>query len=369
MKRKLLSLIVLCTTSLASAPPEDVGCDYLPEIETDEAADPALSGSDLIDLESMANDFVLETKRIVIPEYPDAYNPSILRWQGTLLLSFRIYDPKTRFANQIGLIRLDDQMNPAGQPQVLEIRSKDPFAISKRQDPRLVSAGNRLYIVYNNVLQDRRHPEIRRMVVAEVSFDGQNYNAENPDSIVYFDQEIQARSEKNWVPFEYEGQMLFARSINPHWILRPFHGCSSCQTIASSRGRIQWYWGDLRGGTPAFLIDDEEYLAFFHSSTYLPTVHSHGKTVQHYFMGAYTFSRKPPFAITRISSEPIVGKNFYIGQEYTTWKPLRVVFPGGFVLDDRFIWIAYGRQDHEVWIVKIDRKMLLESLVPVLPRG
>ena len=117
------------------------------------------------------------------------------------------------------------------------------------------------------------------------------------------------------------------------------------------------------------MLIDGEYLAFFHSSTYMSTVHSKGRVIQHYFMGAYTFAAEPPFELTRISPEPIVGKDFYKGREYTTWKPLRVVFPCGFVFNDRFIWIAYGRQDHEVWIAKLDKKKLFDSLIPVRPKS
>ena len=83
----------------------------------------------------------------------------------------------------------------------------------------------------------------------------------------------------------------------------------------------------------------------------------------HYFMGAYTFSAKPPFQITRISTEPIIGKNFYNGPAYTTWKPLRVVFPTGCLMDEDFIWVTYGRQDFEIWVAKFDKQALLESLV------
>jgi hypothetical protein len=50
-----------------------------------------------------------------------------------------------------------------------------------------------------------------------------------------------------------------------------------------------WNYGELRGGTEAKLVGDE-YLAFFHSQG---TVHSRFSMT--YWMGAYTFSREPPF--------------------------------------------------------------------------
>ena len=85
----------------------------------------------------------------------------------------------------------------------------------------------------------------------------------------------------------------------------------------------------------------------------------------HYFMGAYTFEKYPPFAITAISPEPIVADTFYKGPMHASWKPLRVIFLGGFVYNRSFIWVVYGRQDHEIWVVKLDKEKLLNSLTPV----
>ena len=84
----------------------------------------------------------------------------------------------------------------------------------------------------------------------------------------------------------------------------------------------------------------------------------------HYFRGAYTFSRHPPFEGTAVSPQPIVGKGFYHGPIYERyWGSVRVVFPCGFIYDENYLWVSYGRQDHELWIAKLDKKKLLESLV------
>lgn len=87
--------------------------------------------------------------------------------------------------------------------------------------------------------------------------------------------------------------------------------------------------------------------------------------MQHYFMGAYTFAAQPPFELKRISPAPVIGKNFYNGPKYKTWKPLIVVFPGGIVEEKDHFLVAYGRQDHEIWITKIDKTGLLDSLICV----
>jgi predicted GH43/DUF377 family glycosyl hydrolase len=146
--------------------------------------------------------------------------------------------------------------------------------------------------------------------------------------------------------------------------LRPLPGTNSCETLATTKGNTSWDWGVIRGGTPALKIDGH-YLAFFHSSKLIKTVQSEGKNITHYVMGAYLFDEEPPFAITHISPEPIIGKDFYNGPAYKTWKPLRCVFPCGYVHDSRHIWVVYGRQDFEIWVAKIEKDSLFESLIPV----
>lgn len=336
---------------------------YNPPIN--EPADPQASPiTPLVDLEDRAQSFVLKTKKIDIPEYPNAFNPSIIRWRGSLLLCFRIYGPNGS-TNRIGLTWLDEEFNPIGQPQELNILVNDPFSRTKRQDPRLIAIGDRLFIAYNNVLARIPQREIRRMLIAEVFFNGEGFFADNPECLIHFEGENDLRSEKNWVPFVYNHHLLLSYSINPHRVLHPLlFGTGECNTVASASASIPWKWGDLRGGTPA-LLEGDEYLAFFHTCKSMSTVHSQGKNIPHYFMGAYTFSAHPPFDITRVSPEPIVGKDFYHGRAYKTWKPLHVVFPGGFVSDDHYIWIAYGRQDHEIWIAKLNKAALFQSLVPV----
>ena len=67
-----------------------------------------------VNLEEAPHSFVLETKQISIPEFPKAFNPSILRWEGKLLLSFRnIANPKDSYnSSEIGLIWLNDDFEP-----------------------------------------------------------------------------------------------------------------------------------------------------------------------------------------------------------------------------------------------------------------
>jgi predicted GH43/DUF377 family glycosyl hydrolase len=325
------------------------------------------------DLENMAQDFILETKKIEIPEHPYAFNASIVRWQGSLLMSFRIIiseqDNRLDFIgsgethSRIGLIWLDEDFRPISQPQLLEMNQT--HTPSRAEDARLIIVDNQLYIIYSNNEDEVITEGGFRVYVAQLEQNGSTFTLKNQECLDSFEGQSPHRREKNWVPFNYNGHLTLAYSLSPHRIFHPLLGRGKCQTIALSDGQIHWSWGELRGGTPALKIDNQ-YLAFFHTVTHIATQHSHGKVIPHYFMGAYTFSLEPPFQITHISQEPIIGKGFYKGAIYKPyWHPVRVIFPCGFIFDDSYIWITYGRQDHEIWISKLDRKKLFQSLTPV----
>jgi len=320
-----------------------------------------------VDLENMAQEFVLETKHIHIPGYPNAFNTSMVRWGDHILMSFRDipYPILNIFNSRLGLIILDKDFNPVGKAQILDNESMFDLIPSRAEDGRLVYIGDRLYLVYSDCKTKLASRGGFRVYITEIVCNKGYFFAKNVECLAYFENEGQHRREKNWTPFDYKGDMLLSYSLHPHLVFRAIIGTSTCETVSLTKGNIDWDWGDLRGGTPGMLIDGQ-YLSFFHSSKNMSTLHSHDKEIAHYFMGAYTFSPEPPFEITGLSPEPIVGINFYKGKEYKPyWKPVKVVFPCGYIFDEKYIWITYGRDDHETWVVKLDKVGLLNSLVPI----
>ena len=107
---------------------------------------------------------------------------------------------------------------------------------------------------------------------------------------------------------------------------------------------------------------NEEYLAIFHSGKpFVSGASITNEVLWHYVMGAYTFSANPPFNITGISPLPINEKSFYIKSD----NPKRVIYPGGFIIKDDDIYVAYGKDDAEIWIAIINKTKLLSTLRPV----
>lgn len=331
------------------------------------------------DLEEISQDFFLEIKKITLPNYPHAFNPSIIQWKGRWLMSFRLVSHPEEVSSvfsatesDIGLIYLDDELNPVGNPQFISLdhpKMKRPHILA--EDARLIVKGGCLYVVYSGNKEEIIEDSGFRVYVAQLDSDKDGFFVVHNECLSSFEGANPERREKNWTPFIYESDLLLSYGLFPHRIFRPYlDGSEHCETIANSLPSFIWEWGELRGGTPAVKLDENYYLGFFHSSTWLKTVHSGNKRIPHYFIGAYLFSSTPPFEIKYISPEPIIGRDFYHGSTYEPyWHPVCVVFPCGIIVNEKDVWVTYGRQDHEIWIAKLDKKKLLKSLIHVSTCG
>lgn len=313
-----------------------------------------------MDLDSISQDFVIEVKKIEIPGFPDAFNPSIIPWNKGILMSFRFRDPLTTITDPIGLVILDEELKVREGPFVLNRRTRSIIDKSTTQDPRLTLVNGVPFVAFSKkfFLESVLY---NRMAVAPLEHNACEFFIDEPPLIEDFDIAVKKNVEKNWVPIGVEDRLLLGYSINPHHLLNFDTDSASWKTVAYTEASINWPWGELRGGTPAVKIG-EEYLSIFHSSIVMKTKQSQDKKIAHYFMGAYTFSSQPPFQLTGVSAKPIVHRTFYNGPMHNTWKPLRCVFPCGIMIHNDQVWVSYGRQDHECWIAKIDVNLLLKSL-------
>ncbi|NNM43787.1 MAG: hypothetical protein HKM07_05540 [Chlamydiae bacterium] len=326
------------------------------------------------DLEIHTQEFVVQTKLIQIVNHPHAFNPSIIRWNGGILLCFRELDDWQK--SYLGLVWVDEAMRPISPVQMLSTEVESGF-----EDVRLVAVQDKLYIVYSGTpsnppkLENDKKKLIGssgynvRIRAAELVYD-KEFSVHNDESFIIFDGENPNRPEKNWVPFEHNGELLFSYSLSPHKVLRPIWGTGRCETVSPGDYKIESHLGELRGGTPGILLENGKILSFFHTQKHMESRHSLGQPTPHYFMGAYLYSSDMPFEITHISPEPIVGPGFYNGRFYKPhWHSVNVVFPGGFIMQEsdgkKYAWVLYGRQDHEIWAAKIDVDNLLKSLVEV----
>jgi len=186
-----------------------------------------------------------------------------------------------------------------------------------------------------------------------------------------------ARSEKNWTPFNFNGTTHYVYSISPEHVV-----LAADQLIAQNVQRVKiaytsphpssslknWKWGEMRGGSPAVLIDSPHgprLLTLFHSQARI-----HLKTVKTYFFGAYLFLPHPPFNITHITPEPLVPKGDFYNSSAAGWaygNLDHVVFPMGLVAlkaSQDAVVASVGLNDARCYLLELRLSALFRLMAP-----
>ncbi len=309
---------------------------------------------------------VIDTKKITFDRFRDAFNPSLAKWGEHFLLSFRYCPDRAQqsWLSEVWVVLLDGSLEPITEPQKLNSRSKNSKTPSQIEDARFFTFRDRLFLIYNDNIDEIffDHSKRRDMFFSEIFFSEGQFQLSAPLKLYSEEKYNTSLQQKNWIPFEWRNDLYFIYSIQPHEILVPNLKNGVCFSFHKTQTPFQWIYGALRGSSNAQLVDGE-YLAFFHSSTRTRSPASGDWKLWHYFMGVYTFSAEPPFAITRMIREPIMSPDFYT----SSYREKRVIFPGGFVVEGPHIYVAYGKDDCEIWIATLDKEELKKHLIPVTP--
>lgn len=321
-----------------------------------------LSGT-AYDLITDFDQLVVGNTQIQLHDYPHAHNPSLIKTEHGLLLVFRyIPDWSQSWISYIGVVFLNESFKPISRPQLLHTRTAKSKTPSQSEDARIFSYQGNLYLIFNDNI-DVIHPsriDRRDMFIAKLTYANGQFSLSTPLKLIHKKKYLETFWQKNWSPFVWQDQILISYLFSPHEIIKPDMGSGSCLPIHTTNPPMKWKWGQMKGGTPAQLVDGE-YLAFFHSWCYMTSHATQDKEAVHYYMGAYTFSPNPPFAITKMTPYPITTHGIYDETKFEK----KVVFPGGFVVSDPYIHVAYGRDDGEIWIATLNKNLLKKVLIPL----
>lgn len=370
MRKKLFSLLtILCGyhSTLIGNDYESTDCASWPDLVAvswfNEEAFSNYSHDAYVDItspSSLSKNIVTTTKRIYFPNYPGAHNPSIVEYEDGYLMTFRNFPDRYGqcWISTIGIVRLNKSFDPISQPEFLDTRFADKRTPSQSEDARIISYNGKLYVIYNDNMEVTRPStwDRRDMYIAEILRVNDHFVLSTPLKLCHLNKYHGVLWQKNWNPFVWNDMLLLSYTLNPHEVVFPDLNTGVCQPVYETRKGIQWNLGPLRGSGQALLVDGE-YLGFFHSGTVTDSPVGHN--MWHYFMGAYTFSADPPFEFTKISTVPIDAPGFYWKSGYDK----RVIYPGGFVVSGSTIYLAYGKDDCEMWIATIDLKALKNSMV------
>ncbi|MCB1118521.1 MAG: hypothetical protein KDK65_01020 [Chlamydiia bacterium] len=304
-------------------------------------------------------------RTVVIPGHEKAYNPSIIPYGDKILMAFRV-DSGGGWISQpikMGVVLLDREFHVVGDPQILEIPSLLQDGEANYEDPRLIWCEGKVKLICNEMqcIGGRFFHEMRLFTLEP---EGELFRVSEAKRLLPPERYLPLTQQKNWVPFTHQGQLYLSYNVNPHEVLCHLPHTEQCPSFAVSNYHTPWKWGRMRGGTPAIQVDGE-YLAFFHSSFMDRSPYSGYRVMRHYFVGAYTFAKDPPFQVQKVSRSPLSFGGLY---KYYGEAPRVVLFPCGLIVEGDTLFVSCGRNDNEVVILEIDRSSLYRSMVPVKQR-
>lgn len=247
------------------------------------------------------------------------YNGSLMRWRGELLLAYRSGWENSR----VRLATLDEQLQPTRD---VELNLAHPQAKDGQEDPRLFVWRRKLCVSYLGATR------VTSGYATKQLFAVLNSNLE-VESISYPWYAGSKPVEKNWVYFDWQGELFAFYSTAPSKILHVKDRTS--QVFAEVKVKTPWNAGHIRGGTSPIRVGSE-YWHWFHGAHDSGDLLSGG--FRTYSIGVAAFEARPPFRLTRITPAPL-----FLGERSCSNKA--IVFPAGAMLDNGEWRISAGVHD------------------------
>jgi len=172
------------------------------------------------------------------------------------------------------------------------------------------------------------------------------------------------RAEKNWIPFEWRGELHFVYSISPHAVMKVHYdeetgaptGCGS--HILSSHlplVRLQKEHPEyvISGSGQAVFIDHPSSTPHLSSSHFLALFHVKRPSTKEYGHFAYRFSDRPPFQVLQVSAQlPLRALASEDDDGQTAFA-----FASGLAMQDGVVVVTYtaGDRDSRVLLLTLEK--------------
>ncbi|WP_343583250.1 hypothetical protein [Herbaspirillum sp.] len=254
-------------------------------------------------------------------------------------------------AGEIWMVRVDQDLQPAGEPFQL---------IPEGEDPRLLLVGDRLFLFY--VYVDRSaQGEIIGTTIALAELNWQcGFELvhhvklpQNPLGAGKKPDNSMLGYEKNWVPFFIDLNTIGILYSHSPWIVLELSIAGTPANWnfgATHQGQgVEWGYGEIRGGSVPIPYGNDEYITFFHSSA-----KTGGKKI--YYGGACIFSRRAPYSPRHFTPLPLTTSPFKSGSDKHGWylgQP--IIFPLGVAFNE-------NRSSYEILCSLDDSSICLYSV-------
>lgn len=269
-----------------------------------------------------------------------AYNPSIIRFRGKLLMSFRFHEASLK--TKLGLAELDDNFNVTNA-EILDLDEDETLSL---EDGKLYAWKGELWLMF--VVSNWPNLPASQVKICKL------YKPDHwrfSDKEQYFLPDRQT-FEKNHQPIIHDDVFNIVYRSNQkedgntteltQVIYSPFEK-REMKTPA-----LRWAYGEVRGGTVP-LPYEGRMISFFHSSldNFPP------QNPRCYFVGAVLRKAEPPFQMLAISKRPILRGSEVGGDESRFHWKSQVIFPLGAIEHEGGWLLSCGQNDSASILVKV----------------
>lgn len=266
-----------------------------------------------------------------------AFNASIVRYNGQLLLAYR----EAQHRSRLFVAELDDNYKAL---RVHKVKIDHERATIGQEDPRLFIHRGKLHLMFVGVDPFDEHTYGIRANVLYARLDDRF----QPEAVYYPHYANRSVWEKNWAFFSHDDRLYCVYEIKPHTVFeieedRIVH-------VYQTPTPHPWEGGHLRGGSAPHRVGDS-YYHWFHGRVGAGT-----GTI--YNTGLYRFRAEPPFAVEAMTREPIqwADPNSRVG------ATAAVVFVCGAILEDDKWRVSMGVHDRGVEVATYDHTAVEKTL-------
>lgn len=266
-----------------------------------------------------------------------AYNPSIIRHDGKLLMAYRWHSQQD-FSTALAISEIDEAGNVRNTKQLTVPKGGGSY-----EDPRFFLFNGEPWLSY----VDSTYPTMPPKCVTKygkLKMDGPQWSLVNVERPPYPDNDMTGMT-KNLVFFQHGQTLMCIYQSQPEQII---YGDATWRSPS-----LHWKWGFCKGGT-APVPYREKLLRFFHSTLDNEVPPNRRR----YYLGAMLMEPNPPFQQIALSSEPIVR-----GSEIDALKNMeraginhykpKVIFPGGCVDTNNGWIVSAGVNDSQCALITV----------------
>jgi predicted GH43/DUF377 family glycosyl hydrolase len=301
------------------------------------------------------------------------YNPSIVRYEGRTFVFFRLAPERAKPCTYIGMIELDADLRPVGEPRRVQLPGVTDRIIAF-EDPRAFVWREKIWLLHVQAAYSPTSGWSAATVLAELGPDGEVSSFNVPmigRNRNYAVADAASAIDRNWSPLVVDDDLYIVYEIHPLMIFKYRPQLATWELACN----IPWnteYRTRISGGTPLVPWMNSEYIGLFH--TYQPLADGASR---HYSMAFYCVD-VTNWRVSRMMNTPVLDawNNFFLDtrpgfvqrlvrrQEHSLQS--RVVFPSGIVDQGRHWAVSFGWNDCRSYVERYS-KADIERAMSIVP--